>query len=183
MVRTQQTLTLSIFSKWAPLVAQMVKTLPAMQEMQVRSVGWEDPLEKLMATHFSILAWRIPLAEEPCGLQSMGSQRVGPDWANAYTQRHFQQTLKHLMNTFLVVQTVKNLPAMETWNLPASAEDKRLRFDPWVEKIPWRIKWQPNSGFLPGKFHGQRSMTGYSSWGRKESDTTEQLTLSTWWMF
>ena len=57
----------------------MVKALPAMQEMQGQSMGWEDPLEKLMATHSSILARRIPWTEEPCGLQSMGSQRVGPD--------------------------------------------------------------------------------------------------------
>ena len=50
-----------------------------MQEMQVRSLGWEDPLEKGMATHSSILAWEIPWAEEPGGLESMGSQRVGQD--------------------------------------------------------------------------------------------------------
>ena len=54
----------------------MVNNLPAMQETRVRSLGWEDPLEKEMATHSSILAWRIPWAEEPGGLQSMGSQRV-----------------------------------------------------------------------------------------------------------
>ena len=50
-----------------------------MQEMQVQSLGWEDPLEKEMATHFSILAWKIPWTEEPGGLESMGSQRIGPD--------------------------------------------------------------------------------------------------------
>ena len=82
-----------------------------------------------------------------------------------HTQRCFQKALKHLMNTFLVVQTVKNLPAMETWNLPANAEDKRLGFEPWVGKIPWRRKWQPTPVFLPEKFHGQRSVAGYSSWG------------------
>ena len=59
------------------LVAQMVKNLPTMQEAQVRSLVWDDPLEKAMATHCSILSWRIPWAEEPGGLQSMGSQRVG----------------------------------------------------------------------------------------------------------
>ena len=59
------------------MVAQMVKTRPAMQETQVQSLGWEDPLEKGMATHSSILAWRIPWTEEPGGLQSMWSQRVG----------------------------------------------------------------------------------------------------------
>ena len=61
----------------ASLVAQTVKNLPAMQEIQVRSLGWEDPLEKGMATHSSILAWEIPWTEEPGGLQSMGLQRVG----------------------------------------------------------------------------------------------------------
>ena len=63
----------------ASLVAQLVKNPSAMQETGVRSLGWEDPLEKGMATHSSILAWRIPWLEEPGGLQFMGSQRVGHD--------------------------------------------------------------------------------------------------------
>ena len=63
--------------RWASLVAQLVKNLPAVQETQVRSLGWEDPLEKEMATHSSILAWKISWTEEPGGLQSMRSQRVG----------------------------------------------------------------------------------------------------------
>ena len=58
----------------ASLVAQMVKRLPAMWETRVRSLGWEDPLEKEMTTHSSTLAWKIPWTEEPGGLQSMGSQ-------------------------------------------------------------------------------------------------------------
>ena len=58
-------------------MAQTVKCLPTMRETQVRSLGWEDPLEKEMATYSSILAWKIPWMEEPGGLQSMGSQRVG----------------------------------------------------------------------------------------------------------
>ena len=57
----------------------MVKNLPAVQETQVGSLGWEDPLEVEMATHSSILAWRISWAGEPGGLQSMGLQRVGHD--------------------------------------------------------------------------------------------------------
>ena len=57
----------------------MIKNLPIMQETQVQSLGREDPLEKGMATHSSILAWRIPWREEPDGLQSMGSQRLGHD--------------------------------------------------------------------------------------------------------
>ena len=60
-------------------MAQMVKNLPAVQETWVRSLGWEDHLEKGMATQSSILAERIPWTEEPGGLQSMGSQRVGHD--------------------------------------------------------------------------------------------------------
>ena len=64
---------------WASLVAQSVKNLPAVQETRVRSLGWEHPLEKEMATHSSILAWKILWTEEPGGLQSMGSQRVGHD--------------------------------------------------------------------------------------------------------
>ena len=63
----------------------------------------------------------------------------------------------------LVAQTVKNLPAMR---------------ETWVGKIPWRRKWQPNSVFLPGEFHGQRSLVGYSPWGCKELDMTERLILS-----
>ena len=65
--------------KGASLVAQMVKRLPAMQETWVQSLGQGDPLEKEMATHSSILAWKIPWTEEPDRLQSIGSQRVGHD--------------------------------------------------------------------------------------------------------
>ena len=57
----------------------MVKNLPAMQETWVQSSGWADPLEKRMATHSRILAWRISMDRGDCGLQSMGSQRVGHD--------------------------------------------------------------------------------------------------------
>ena len=53
---------------WASLIAQSVENLPAMQETRVQFLGWEDPLEKEMANHFSILAWRISWTEEPCGL-------------------------------------------------------------------------------------------------------------------
>ena len=63
----------------ASLVAQVIKRLPALQETQVRSLGQEDPLEKGMATHSSILAWRTPWTEESGRLQSLGLQRVGHD--------------------------------------------------------------------------------------------------------
>ena len=65
---------------WTSLVAQMVKNLPVIRKTAVQSLDWEDPLEKGMATHFSILAWRIPWTEEPGRLQSMESQRVRHDF-------------------------------------------------------------------------------------------------------
>ena len=61
---------------WTFLLAQMVQNLPATWETQIRSLGWVDPLEKEMATHSSIIAWKIPWTEEPGGLQSMGLRRV-----------------------------------------------------------------------------------------------------------
>ena len=65
------------------------------------------------------------------------------------------------LNIYMVAQMIKSLPA---------------RFNPLVRKIPWRRKWQPTPLFLPGKSHGQRGLEGYSPWGCKESDITEQLT-------
>ena len=113
-----------------------------------------------MATHSSILAWRIPWTEEPSRLQSMGSQ--------SRTQLKQFSTHVHMHWTSLVAQTVKHLPTMrETWVQSLGWED------------PWRRKWQPTPVPLPGKSHGWRSLAGYSPWGRKESDTTEQLHFHT----
>ena len=67
--------TLSRVSVRVSLVAQMVKRLPAVRETRVLSLGWDEPLEKEMATHSSTLAWKVPWTEEPGGLQSMGSQK------------------------------------------------------------------------------------------------------------
>ena len=85
------------------LMAQTVKHLTTMQETQFQSLGGEDPLEKKMATLSSILAWKIPWAEEPGRLQSMGSQRVGHNWATSlslsinrkwcYRKKYFKQKL------------------------------------------------------------------------------------------
>ena len=66
-----------------------------------------------------------------------------------------------------MVQLVKNLPVMQ-----------ETGFDPWVRKIPWSIKWQPTPVFLPGEFHGQRSLKGYSPWSLEESDMTKKRTQS-----
>ena len=72
-----------LLHKGTSLVAQTVKRLSTMWETQVQSLGWEDPLEKEMAIHSSTIAWKIPWTEDPGRLQSMGSQRVGHDWATS----------------------------------------------------------------------------------------------------
>ena len=139
----------------ASLVAQLVSNLPAMQETLVWFLSWEDPLEKGMATHSSILAWRTPWTEEPGGLPSTESKRVGPNWAT-----------KHI--------------GLPKWNSHKESAcqcrrcKKRLGFDTCIRKISWRRKWQTTPVFLSGKSHGQRSLVGYSPWSCKESQ------LSNW---
>ena len=73
-----------------------------------------------------------------------------------------------------VAQVVKNLPAY-------AGEAARCELDLWVWKIPWRKKWHPTPVLLPGKFHGQRSLAGYSLWGYKKSDTTSRLSTPCPW--
>ena len=82
---------------WASLVAQMVKSLPAVQETQVWSLDQGDPLEKAMAAHSSVLAWRIPWIEEPGGLQSRGSQRAEHNGATNTFTFHSCITLMYSM--------------------------------------------------------------------------------------
>ena len=78
-IKLKQELLSPVYLTRASLVAQSVKNLPAVQETWFQPLSWEDPLEKEMATHSSILTWEMPWTEEPGGLQSMGSQRVGHD--------------------------------------------------------------------------------------------------------
>ena len=100
----------------ASLVVQTVKRLPAMQETQVQFLGQEDPLEKEMETHSSILAWRSPWTMEPGGLQSIGSQRVGHDRSDlhtyTHTHTHTQRIWLFWLWASLVAQRVKCLPTM-----------------------------------------------------------------------
>ena len=92
-----------IINIWASLVAQPVKNPPAMQEIWVWSLGWEGPLEKGMATHSSILAWRIPWTEEPGGLQFMGLQKVG-----------YERAIKHIGHEIYRIEgTGKMCPALK----------------------------------------------------------------------
>ena len=129
-----------------------------MWETRVQSLGW-DLLEKEMASHSSFLpgkshGWRNPVGNSPWCRRELDTTEG----------LHFTIGFA---GASLVALMVKNLPTMwETW------------LDSWVKKIPWRKKWLPTPLFLPGEFHGQRSLVGYSPWGRKESDRSEWLTLS-----
>ena len=80
----------------------------------------------------------------------------------------YMSTINQYRVASLVTQAVKNLPAIQ-----------ETQFNSWVRKIPGRREWQPTPAFLSGEFHGQRILAGYSPWGLKEMDTTEQLTLKT----
>ena len=110
-------------SSWTSLVAQMIKCLPTMQETRVRSLVWEDPLEKEMATHSSILTWRIPWMGEPGELQqSMVSQRFGHNWVtfsslqvvnilNIYsTLYHFKPFSHHIQSFPLIHHHINSSP-------------------------------------------------------------------------
>ena len=85
----------------------MVKNLPAVCETRVQSLGREDPLEKKMATHSSILGWKIPRMEEPGGLQSMGSQRVGHDRATSLSLSFTLVSSSYLIN--LIIPRLKKI--------------------------------------------------------------------------
>ena len=116
----------------------MVKNLPAMRDTSVRSPGWEDLLEKGTPTHSSILAFRIPWAEEPGRLQSMGLQRVG------HYLGDFQVTL-YLGRWYVGKESTCQC-----------RRHQRHAFD--LLKIPWSREQLPTPVFLPEKFHGQRSL-------------------------
>ena len=141
--------------KWASLVAQTVRNLPAMPEMRIQSLGQKVPLEKGMTTHLSTLDWRIPWTEEPGGLHSTGHKESDTiEWL----------TLSICTEASLVAQWQK-----------VCGQFRRHRSHPWVGKIPWRREWQPTPVFLPGEFHRQRSLAIYSPQGHQQSDTTERL--------
>ena len=101
----------------ATLVAQMVKNLPAIQEIWVQSPGWEDPLEKELAPHSSILAWRILWTEEPGRVQSMGSQRGGHNWAtNTFSPSNMMNSVD--LNFGLHHDSSSPHFPLPFWNLP-----------------------------------------------------------------
>ena len=94
--------------EFTSLIAQLVKNLPAMKETWVRFLGWEDPLEKEMATHSSILAWRIPWTEESGRLQSMGSQESDTTyWLNCYYYMWMIHERTKFIHTVVIVGNSK----------------------------------------------------------------------------
>ena len=177
-------------------MAQRLKRLPARRETRVQSLGREDPREKEMATHSSSLAWKIPWTEEPGGLPSMGSQRVGHDWVTSLSLFTFMlwRTKWQPTPVFLPGESQGwgSLVGCRLWGRTESDTTERLHspmaalglpwslsgqesacqcrrpgFDPRIGKISWRRKWQPTPVFLPGKSHGQRSLAGYDPWGHR----------------
>ena len=163
------------------LLAQRLKHLPASQEMWVWSLGREDPLEKEMATHSSILAWRIPWMEEPGGLQSTGSQRVGHDWAT--TSIHFTSILKEINPEYSVDDETPILwpPESNNWLIRKSPDAGKDwgQEEKWTaedEMVGWHY-WLNGHDFEKalGIGDGQGSLGCCSPWGCKESNVTEQL--------
>ena len=153
----------------------MVKHPPAMWETRVRSLDWEDPLEKETATHSSTLAWKILWTEEPGRLQSMESQRVRHNWT---TSLYF---IEGYLDSWVrkICWRRYRLPTPVFLGFPGGSASKkiclqcrRLGFDPWGGTIPWRRERLPTPVFWPRKFHGL-----YCPWGHKELDTTEWLSL------
>ena len=150
-----------------------------------------------MAPHSSTFAWKIPWMEEPGRLQSMGSLELDT------TERlpfHFSlwcigkgngnplqcSCLENPRDReawwaaiYGVAQSWTRLKQLSSSSSSQCRRHRRCKFDRWVEKIPWRRKWQPTLVFLPGKSCGQRNLMSYSPWGCKESDTTKWQSLHT----
>ena len=116
----------------ASLVAQSIKNLPAVQKTRVWSLSWEDPLEKEMATHSSIFAWKISWTEEPGGLQSMGSQRVGHDWA----------TNTYLLTLLSIFHTSQSLLVLRWSQSPGRYMIRQVNFkvSGYFVKVLWRAR-------------------------------------------
>ena len=131
------------------LAAQTVKLLSAMQDTQVGSLGWEDPLQKEMAAHSSILAWKIPWTMEPGRLQSVGSQRVGHDWATSLSlslscQLHLNKTGIKKKEMYVILKMFLNISCGNLLKIIVLA--KLTLFSPdcivfyFLDAVFWRAK-------------------------------------------
>ena len=161
------------------LRAQMVKSLPAVQETWVQSLGWEDPLEKEMATHSRILAWKIPWTEEPCRLQSMGSQRINLTERLHYS--HYKVNFTILGDSFKRIKDHIYLPLIPDYlGFPDSSVGKESACS------TGDLGSIPGLGRSPGKENGyqlqysclENSVDGGAWWANvhafvKESNTAE----------
>jgi len=172
----------------------MVKNLPAVQETRIQSLGQEDPLEKGMATHSSILAWRIPWTQEPGRLQSMGLQRVR--MTDTFTFIHLGQSLHVKVLNFNHIckipfaskvtysQALGFGPSLSGTVVKGSAYQcrryKRFRFIPWVGKIPGKGH-DNNSSILAWKIPWTKEPNRLHSIGSQWVNTTEHahILLST----
>ena len=163
---------------WASLVAQIVKNLPAVHKTWVQSLGWKDPLEKGMAARSRTVGFNrnamgsrliAKSSRVPLRLVTSSSSELSKKLNRREELIFFPSKFEHPCNI---------ISSWWLWRWRVHLQCRRPGFNPWVGKIPWRRKWQPTPVFLPGKSHGQRSLAGYSPWGRKKSDTIERLTLS-----
>ena len=120
----------------------MVKNLPTMWEAWVRSLGWEDPLEEGVATHSSILAWRIPWTEGPHELQSMGSQRVGHDWVTKHSTWLFSGSWSWSSNTLATWCEEPTEKTLMLGMLKAGGEGGERGWDGWMASLTeWTRVW------------------------------------------
>ena len=130
-------------------------------------------LEKEMATHSSVLAWRIPWTREPVGLLSMGSHRVGHNWSDLAAAAAAAAAAMAPHSSILA----RKIPWMEEPGRLQSMGSQRVRHD-WATSLSlfsfmhWRRKWQPTLVFLPAKSQGRRNLVGCCLWGLTESDTS-----------
>ena len=137
------------------------------RKMRVRSLGRENPLEKGMTTHSSILDWKIPWTEEPGRLQSMQLQRVGHDWAHKLACTNKETAMAPHSSTL-------------AWKIPWTEEPGGLQSmgslgvgHNWATSLSlftflhWRRKWQPTPVFLPGESQGWGSLVGCHLWGHR----------------
>ena len=107
-------------------------------------------------------------------LFTSGGQSIGASASASVPPMNIQ--VKHLrLIRRVIINILRASLVVRCWGI--CLQCKRARFNPWVEKMPWRRKWLPTSVFLPGEFHGHRSLASYSTWGHKELHTTEPLTL------
>ena len=128
--------------------------------------------------------WSFSFSISPC-IEYSGLISFRIDWFDLLADQGTLESLLSLLSTICYNYLLQIYLSLGKPCFPSGASckesdcqwrrHKRLRFDPWVGKIPWRRKWQPTPIFLTGKFHGQRRLVGYSAWGCKELDTTEHM--------